>query len=458
MVNDVNMENGEDLGIGSEIPFLQKILKFISIIMRVLFLNRLSFIISDLIWVILVVIIVSSTLRFYLDNIFFNIGIVIALFIFTGFAWGYLLIRFILPWFNRLLFGGHVFGKLGGLDRKSFFTALKCANAMKFEFKGKDLETIKEFNKLNSEITEEIFKTNYRKDLYKSDSIDPNDFESKWSKVWNEKILNIRTEGISYRDCLSEDKFASRTIPFTMAGSTTVIAPLVKTFQLIMIYLIFSLINGSIAVLAVIQVGVFLCFTLSIIWFINHSYQITDIALGGGYDLLPEEIKEKYSDRAKPFLGKTVIPKKIIVKNRYFSLMRNYQARHMAAAFVNSILILALVSIILIIGALCSPTNIGDMISWYEYFSIGVILLPFAFITGFYLTSMIIQNFKQFLAPIILGILTVVLPFAVNYLFTGHFEFIEIKNAVLSFISGLGVFLAAVIISLIGKGVEKEED
>jgi hypothetical protein len=420
MANGINLENGEDLGIGPEIPFLQKILKFISTIMRFLFLNPHSLWISDTIWIILLVIIVSSTLRFYLDNIFFNIGI-IALLIFTVFAWGYLLVRFILPWFIRLLFGGPVFEKLGGQARKSFFTALKCANAMKYEFKGKDLETIKEFNKLDIEIVEEILKTNYRKKIYKSDSTDSEDFESKWSKVWNEKILDISTEGISYRDFLSEDKFASRTIGLTMAGSTIVIAPLVKAFQLIMIYLIFSLINGSIEVLAVIQAGV------------------------------------KFSDRLKQFLGKTVIPKRIIVQNRYFSLMRNYQARHMAIAFLNSILILVLVGIILIIGFLSSLTNVGDMTSWYAYFSIGVILLPFAFITGFYLTSMIIQNFRQLLAPIILGLLAVVLPFAITYLFTGYFEFIEIKNVILSFISGLSVTLATIIASLIGRRVEKEE-
>jgi hypothetical protein len=455
MVNDIHMENGEDLGIGPEIPFLQKILKFISTIMRFLFLNPRSFWISDLIWVILLVIIVSSTLRFYLDNIFFNIGIVIALLIFTYFAWAYLLIRFILPWFIRLLFGGPVFDKLGGNNRKSFFTALKCANALKYEFKGKDLKTIKEFNKLDIEIIEEILKTNYRKKIYKSDSTDSEDFESKWSKVWNEKILDISTEGISYRDFLSEDKFASRTIGPTMAGSTIVIAPLVKTFQLIMIYLIFSLINGSIEVLTVIQAGVLLSFILSIIWFIHHSYQITEIPLF--VENLPEEIKEKFSDRLKQFLGKTVIPKKIIVKNRYFSLMRNYQARCMATVFLNSMLILVLVGIILIIGVLSSLTNIGDMTSWYAYFSIGVILLPFAFITGFYLTSMIIQNFRQLLAPIILGLLAVVLPFAITYLFTGYFEFIEIKNVILSFISGLTVALATIIASLIGRRLEKEE-
>jgi hypothetical protein len=454
MANGINLENGEDLGIGPEIPFLQKILKFISTIMRFLFLNPHSLWISDTIWIILLVIIVSSTLRFYLDNIFFNIGI-IALLIFTVFAWGYLLVRFILPWFIRLLFGGPVFEKLGGQARKSFFTALKCANAMKYEFKGKDLETIKEFNKLDIEIVEEILKTNYRKKIYKSDSTDSEDFESKWSKVWNEKILDISTEGISYRDFLSEDKFASRTIGPTMAGSTIVIAPLVKTFQLIMIYLIFSLINGSIEVLAVIQAGVLLCFILSIIWFIHHSYQITEISFS--VINLPEEIKEKFSDRLKQFLGKTVIPKRIIVQNRYFSLMRNYQARHMAIAFLNSILILVLVGIILIIGFLSSLTNVGDMTSWYAYFSIGVILLPFAFITGFYLTSMIIQNFRQLLAPIILGLLAVVLPFAINYLFTGYFEFIEIKNVILSFISGLSVTLATIIASLIGRRVEKEE-
>jgi hypothetical protein len=95
------------------------------------------------------------------------------------------------------------------------------------------------------------------------------------------------------------------------------------------------------------------------------------------------------------------------------------------------------------------------VLSWYEYFSIGVILLPFVFIIGFYLTSIIIQNFRQVIAHIILALLTVVLPFAIIYLFTGHFEFIEVKNAVLGFIGGLSVLLSTVILKLTDRGVEK---
>jgi hypothetical protein len=68
------MGNGEDLGIYSDIPFLQRILKFISKIIWILFLNRISTFIFDLIWIILVVLIVSSKLRFYLDNTLLSAG------------------------------------------------------------------------------------------------------------------------------------------------------------------------------------------------------------------------------------------------------------------------------------------------------------------------------------------------------------------------------------------------
>lgn len=452
------MGSGEDLGIYSDIPFLQRILKFISKVIWILFLNPRSSYIFDLIVVILVVLIVSSKLRFYLDNTLLSAGIFIILFIFC-IVLGYLLSVFIFPRFQRLLLGGPVFGKVGGPDRKSFFTALKCVDAIAFKFEGKDLEKITEFNKLDTEITEELLKSMYRQNLYKKhDQIDSADFESKWSKIWNEKILPINTGGISFRDVLSEEKFASRFVPTRMLVSTSFVTALVNVFQLIMIYLVFSLINESIKALTVIQVGVFLCFILSIIWIIYNSYPITEIPLGINYHMLPERIKKKFSDRVKPFLGKTVVPKKIIVKNRYFSLMRNYQARQTSVAFLNSVLVLTLVGIVLIMGVLWSPTNVGRMISWYEYFSIGVILLPFAFIIGFYLTSIIIQNFRQVIAPIILALLTVVSPFAFIYLFTGHFEFIEVKNAVLGFIGGLSVLLSTAILKLADRGVQKEED
>lgn len=452
------MGNEQELGIYSEIPLLQRIERVVASIMYILFLNPISLILTSIIWILWTILIVSSKLRIHIDDTLLIIEIIAVLLV-IALAWDYLLYKSRDALIKQFITGKPIFGRLGGMGRNTFFTFLKASDTIKFEFKDEDLEKVKEYNRLDVEITEEMLKLNYRRNVYKpSDSTDPTDFESKWSKIWNEEILKVSAEGISFKDVLTEDKFAPRVIPFRMLASINMFSPLMNMFQVVMFYLILRLINGSIEAVTVVQAGVFLCFILSITWFIFCSYQITEIPLLGNYDMLPKEIKEKFSDRLKPFLGATVTPKNVTVKNRYFSLMRSFQTRLISITFLNSLLALILVGIILIIVTLWNPTNVESIVSWYRYFSIGVILLPLAFFAGYYLTSIIIQHFRQVLSSVILAFLAVVLPFAINYLLTGYFEFSEIKNALIAFITGFNVLLAGIVVSQIRKILEREDE
>ena len=467
-----NMQKEEqdivDLGIYSESPSsldLHRISKFISIvilaIISLLFGNEKLRKIWGIIIVVFYSIIVSGGLRFHSDNTFYSVAIIIILFVFLCII-GFLMQKN-LHRIMRLIFGPPIFGKLGGIPRKMFFTAMRCSNAIEYEFVDKDSKNMKEFNKLDIDITEETLKKQHRENVFKaSGPTDSSDFENKWSKVWKEQILEIKTvEGISFRDSLSEEKFSSRVVIFRLIQSVQILPPLIWVCQLIMLWLISQGLSQSIAVVTIIQVGVFLCFMISIIWLIFTTFHMDKITLMVEPSL-PKEIKELYSDRLKKIIGKRVKPKKIIIKKPYYSLMRNFHARlfFFSGSFIDSLILLMLVGISLFIGALWSHTNInmGEIIYWYKYFALSVILLPFAIITGFYLTSIIIQRFKLILAPIILGLLTAALPFAINYLLIGDFEFVELKNSVLTFIAGMGVFLTAIVVSQLSKVFEQKTE
>lgn len=451
------MEDKRDLGIYSDVPWLYRIMKAIAFTMNVLFLKPISFFLSDFIILILAVLIITGKLRFYVDSALLDTGIVIIIVI-IALILGYLLSK-ALPWLSRILFGKPVFGKIGGLDRKTFFTSLKCIDNIKFEFIEEDVERVKNFNKLDAEITEEILKQNYLKDVYnpaaaQAGTFSALDFRSEWEKVWNEEILTVGTDGITFKDAMSEDNAALRVIPLKLVGSALLISPLIKVFQIIMIFFISRFLNGESQLLLVIQLGVFFSFILSVLWYIFNSHQMVEMPMS--FVNIPENIKSKFSDRIDQFTGKTFRPKKITVKKRYFSLVRSYELRQILVTFQNSILLLVLVGIVLLIGLLGSPGNRDAIASWYKNFSIGLIILPFAFYIGFYIVSVITQHIKRVLAPIVAALVAALAPLFVNYLYTGSFQLGEAKIAIMGVITGAGVLVGTAISELIKKVMEED--
>jgi hypothetical protein len=452
-----SMEKRTDLGIYSEVPFMQRILTIIDSMVWVLLANPISAALVDIIWGVLIAIFISSKLRSYSDSMIFGIVIIGILFAFF-IVWGWML-SLILQKVSRLAFGKPIFGKLGGVPEKQFFTLMKCAQALKLDFKDEDWVRVKEFNNLDNEIIEEILKFKYRENVYNSSaSKEPSDFESEWSKIWNDKILKIGTEGFTFKDILSEGNLAFRIMPLKLDATTQIMVPFIKVFQLIMIYFILGFLNGSGELLTIIQIGVFLSFIISIIWFIHHSYRLAEIPFLDPTMGLPENIRLKFSDRSKAFIGLTVRPIRITVKKRYHSLIRDYLGTFIVTGtFLNTVLLLVLTGITLFIGIIWFPTNKDSILLWYKNLIIGILLLPVGFIIGYYLTFLILQNVRKFLAPIVAGLLGAGLPFVLDYLLTGRIELNDAKTAIFAFSAGLSTLLSTAIISQMSKVIEEKE-
>ena len=98
-------------------------------------------------------------------------------------------------------------------------------------------------------------------------------------------------------------------------GTEKIIAPFIKFFQLIMVYFIIGFLNNSIEFNTVMQVGVFLIFIISMIWFIHHSYQLAEIPFLGMNPGLSENLKEKFSDKYNAFTGQN-----FSIFNHFFKL------------------------------------------------------------------------------------------------------------------------------------------
>src|SRR4029079_1638689 len=107
--------------------------------------------------------------------------------------YGTVLLRY-LPALERLVQGGSVFGSIGGMPRKVFFTSLKLAHAIKYEFNQVDSARLQQHAALDRDLTEALLKLNYRKNVYEKLKSPPADLDTTWTKLWNETILNVGTE------------------------------------------------------------------------------------------------------------------------------------------------------------------------------------------------------------------------------------------------------------------------
>lgn len=446
----------EQLGIYSNTPFLEKIVRGIYTVVYFLFLNPVSFLLTDILYGILIVLLVSSKFRFFSGTPAMNWLVGIVLFI-VFIIWGVLIVNYFFRWFNRVVFGRPVFGKIGGVDRTTFFTVLETSQNMEFKF-GEDDEYIKSFNQLDAEITEYLLKSNYVRLVDNDDSLSDGDIESRWKAVWEDQILNVGKGGLTTRDYLADDNLASRVIPGILSQSAQVIGPFINVFQLIMIYSLIRYLNGETQLLVTIQTGVFLTFILTILWFIFHAFQVSEIQLFVNYDNLPAEIKEKFAGKAKSFIGRKLYPLKITLTNRYYALVRGYTLRQILITLVNSALGLVMIGLILGFEVLRNSADREAIFAWYQQLAIGMLIIPVFFYIGFYLISVLIQNFRQVLLVLITGLLTAALPFIFNYLVTGNFPVNDVQVAINSAVSGLGVALSALVIANIKTLVEGEKE
>jgi len=264
-----------DLGIYSDVPFLDRLMRLLSAALYLLVVNPISAGILDIIVSLMFILVISSWLRAVSHSTLFGILVFVVLVI-VGVIYGTVLVR-LFPALERLVLGDTVFGRVGGMRRKIFFTSLKLAHAIKYEFNEHDSQRLQEHGALDRDLTEAWLKWSYRTNIYEKLTPPRPDFELSWNKLWNETILNVGTEGRTLRDALTSDEVAFSVIPLQLIKSTAFVSPFIKIFQLILIFVLARYLDGASQLVTVIQTCVALSFIFSILWFIHHAYKLSEI-------------------------------------------------------------------------------------------------------------------------------------------------------------------------------------
>ena len=436
------MNSKQNLGIYSDIPISRRVVDWLSRTVNLLFLRPWAMIIGDAIWVLVSIFALTTHFRYFNQGIFSTLVLFAVLAGFTYF-YGNLVTSYIVPKVYQWLFGKAVFGILGGFDRETFFTLLNTSKFMTLKMREEDQAMAEEFCEVDNELTKALFKERYF-EIYQNSAASIEELEESWERVWENQVLPVSTGKVSFEEARKTDNIALRILPLQLQNMSLLISPFIKFFQLISVCLIATFLANTHSLLFAIQVVVALNLILSLIWYILHSYQISEVPLlANNLQHLPQSIVERFGEKLQKFVGKVLIPKNIHISKAYFSEIRNYQARHILLyTSLNTFFLLCLLSIVFLAGFIFG-SNIGWI--WYKQFAMGLLLLPLAFLLGFYFISIIIQNFRRVGASIVVGLTTAVLPFVIYYLISGNFEIEKVQNGIWASIAGIVSVLSTTI-------------
>jgi hypothetical protein len=404
--------------------------------------------------------IVSHELSLNSPRAGFRIAVIVSLGL-VLLVWGGVLAKFLLPHVGRLFFGPPVFGSLGGLPRKIFFTAIKCAHEKTFKFRPSDLEIVNSQGKLDRDVTEFTLKSRYHEMLKVRPPEEQASFEESWAEIWKNEILGLRIQTgknqfITYEEALEGDNLDWRIEPLRLLAVGEVIAPIMKMAQLLLAYLLCIYLDGKINLLTFIQAEFFMGLILCLVLFNYHAHQGTEISFLDAAVVrgLPDDITQ----RIKGFAGKVLRPIRVTVTKRYLVLIQNYFSTILVTStFLNAISGLVMVGVVLLFTRIAYLAATDKVFHWYRDFSAGLILIAFGLIASYHLMFLLLRSFKLILAPVIVTLLTAFLPYAFIYLAAGKVDFNEMKNTYLAIGTSVITGLTAAITSRVKKTMEDDD-
>jgi hypothetical protein len=456
----MGMADETDLGIYSEEPFLDWLQRGLGQLLWLILVNKIAEFFWDTVWVVVLSIIISRAARAQVGKIGFGFSLV-AILVIVCLVWGACLAKTLLPAISRLAYGRPIFGELGGMARRVFFVWVRCADAVTLAFRPDDLKKIREFGSLDRDVYEWTLKNSFYRLQKGKGEKQTEELDHKWGEVWR-GILAIqirlgRNRWVGLDEAFADDNCGVRIEPIKLAGVSAIVGPIVKLVQLTMIYLFARFVDGKVQLLTVAQSSLFLCLIVCLILFLYHAHQNSTITLFG--NLLSLDLPEELKLRAKAFEGLKIRPTKVTVTKRYLTLIQNYFGEWIALiTLLNTISSLLIVGVVLLVTRFWYFGAFKAVLPWYREFSICLLFIPPVLLATYFVMFAVLRNLKLVLAPLVLGLLTVLIPYGFTYLIGGSVDFGQVKNSVLAIFTGLGATLATLVASRMKKIMEADGD
>ena len=394
------------------------------------------------------VLVLTSTARHEVDNSIFSIILIL-----IGALMCVAVTAFfsrLAPLLSRLANGPPAFESLGHeakyIPKHLLRTSIRTSHELSIEFFTEDdAHAMAVQAECNRDVDEAILHAAFtRLALAASETPDPHAIETDWKNVWEDELLTYRVGEATLHDTYSPPSYSSALIPLRIVGVARLVGGMLLVFQTILLFLAFQALTGGGSWLTVVQVGLVTSFLISMIIYLNHIQAFGQITLAGiSENELPDEIADlipkEVSDRTNSFAGTVIIPRYVKFTTAYFSAIRNFFARNMLVNMTYNALFMLALMVPSVVGTVIFAANRrDDAVVLYGKLALVVVLIPVSVVLTFFLASLLIQHLRYLAAAAIGGLVTAILPIALQYISTGS-------------ISGnKGTIISAVVAGLVG--------
>jgi hypothetical protein len=355
---------------------------------------------------------------------------------------------------RRLTLGGPVFGKLGGPEKRVMATSIKARAQIKVTLFDKDKDLVKRYNIIQLRALHDICQSKYLEFLASEGRLDETN-AAKWPQIWENEILDMTFDGHSIREASDPSRLGLTYAMTAVTRARMVVSPLTTLFWIVITFMIYRYANHQMALLSTIQITLALAFLLAAFWYIFVLHQLSVIPLSFKTLGLEEPVATEFRNDIQTIEGKEVRPKKVEVKPKFHSIIRNFQLRLMLIGISSDI-----IGLLFILGASLGVTFLIDkyfvatVTEWYTIMVHGLLLTSIGLVASFYTFTVLLQNFRKVIATIIAAVLTAGLPFLFDYLMGGKVDMVGVREAIFAASGALSVGLFTAITSRVKESLE----
>jgi hypothetical protein len=382
--------------------------------------------------------IISTPARQAVAGWWFDVAILVAL-LALSWIFGLVILR-LRAWYRRQILGPPAFGEAGGLEERVLRATFRAAPDLHLTFSPQDEEFLTRLHAVDVEITRIGLRHRFFNSRMRAGA-DEAAIEDEWTAAW-ERIQRHSIEGQSYERVIHDYPNALIFLPFWIVGSFAGTF-LLDLYMTIMVWLAYRWATGAGTILPILEVTVLFSFVTALWVFVNRAYRASEIPIM----IPPREVLTDIGvdnpallSRADALRGHVLRPVDVRLGPRYFDELRSFFIRALALDVATRIFTIVTACGVALAAGLLFGHDDATVSNAYWRMILVLAVAPIGLLIGHYLASLIIQDVRKTVAPVLGGLVAAGVPLLGQYVLTGSVG--DDPRAVTSALA-LGVFTVA---------------
>lgn len=319
----------------------------------------------------------------------------------------------------RYVLGPPAWGDAGGMEARLLRGTFRAASDVQLDFNDTDQKAMNRLAAFDARITP-IQLRHTLIEARTSEGAGEAVTDEQWKETWN-RIQNEPVEGTTYAAVRRDYPNALLTIPFWLLNSLSATITL-DFFMLAVVWLGYRWATGIGSILPIIEVIILFSFIVPTWLFINRVYRTSTMPMmSPPRELLAESgLDDSLLAEADEARGTSVRPLAVRLGPKYMKEQLAFSIRAFAVDSSSRIFgVLAVAGVALVGGILFGSGSVTALAETYLKLVLVIVIAPVGLLIGYYLASILLQDVRKTLAPVVSGFVGAAVPLLGQYVLTG---------------------------------------